>query len=131
MAHAALEFQFKAEYAYDMGMPQWLARIDHALRPLHIERLFLGRHKPFHFRVWYRDQLACYLREVLLEERSLARPYLERQGVKSMIEGHLRGVRNYTTEIHKVLTLELLHRTLLEDAFPMGTQAGHALAIAR
>ena len=130
MAHAALEFQFKAEYAYDMGMPQWLARIDHALRPLHMERLFLGRHKPFHFRVWYRDQLAGYLREVLLEERSLARPYLERHGVKTMVEAHLRGVRNYTTEIHKVLTLELLHRTLLEDAFPIGKQSAHALAVA-
>ena len=25
-----LEFLFKAEYAYDMGMPQWMARVDHA-----------------------------------------------------------------------------------------------------
>ena len=29
-----LEFLFKAEYAYDMGMPQWLARLDHAFSPL-------------------------------------------------------------------------------------------------
>lgn len=26
-----LEFTFKAEYAYDYGMPQWMARADHAL----------------------------------------------------------------------------------------------------
>ena len=50
-----LEFLFKAEYAYDMGMPQAVARVDHALSALHLERLFLGRHKVFHFRIWYRD----------------------------------------------------------------------------
>ena len=38
-----LEFTFKAEYAYDYGMPQAVARVDHALSVLHLERLFLGR----------------------------------------------------------------------------------------
>ena len=42
MHHAFLEL-FKAEYAYDMGMPQGLARIDHPLSALRLERLFLGR----------------------------------------------------------------------------------------
>ena len=46
-------FTFKAEYAYNHGMPQWMARIDHLLAPLHLERLFLGWHKYYHFRVWY------------------------------------------------------------------------------
>ena len=27
---------FKAEYAYDMGMPQWAARLDHVLSPLRL-----------------------------------------------------------------------------------------------
>src|SRR5208283_1696313 len=69
ISRGLLEFLFKAEYAYDMGMPQWLARLDHALSPLRPERFFLGRHKPFHFRVWYRDVLAAYLQEILLDER--------------------------------------------------------------
>jgi asparagine synthase (glutamine-hydrolysing) len=111
-----LEFLFKAEYAYDMGMPQSLARVDHALSRLHLERLFLGRHKLTHFRLWYRDVLAGYVREVLLDERSLRRPYLERKQLEAVVEGHVRGERNYTTEIHKVLTLELLHRLLLDGA---------------
>src|SRR5262249_25939233 len=59
-ARSFLEFTFRAEYAYDYGMPQWLARVDHALSPLHLERLFLGRHKFCHYRVWYRDTLAGY-----------------------------------------------------------------------
>jgi len=114
VARSLLEFQFKAEYAYDMGMPQWLAQIDHVLSPFHPERLFLGRHKPFHFRVWYRDTLAGYLQDVLLDERALSRPYIERKGLAAMVRGHVKGDRNYTTELHKVLTLELLHRLLLD-----------------
>lgn len=110
-----LELLFKAEYAYDMGMPQWLARLDHVLAPLRPERFFLGRHKPFHFRVWYRDVLAGYVREILLDPLSLSRPYIERKGLESMVAGHLKGNRNYTTELHKVLTLELLHRLFLDS----------------
>jgi asparagine synthase (glutamine-hydrolysing) len=110
-----LEFQFKAEYAYDMGMPQWMARTDHLLSGLRLERLFLGRHKISHFRTWYRDSLGSYLREMLLDERSLSRPYIERKGLEGIVRGHLKGNRNYTTEIHKVLTLELIHRLFLDN----------------
>lgn len=110
-----LEFQFKAEYAYDMGMPQWAARIDHVFSAFHLERLFLGRHKVFHFRTWYRDALAGYVREMLLDPRSLARPYIERKRLEEVVRGHLKGDRNYTAEIHKVLTLELLHRLFLDN----------------
>lgn len=112
--HAFLEFLFKAEYGYDVGMPQWVANIDHQLSVFQFQRLFLGRHKVFHFRVWYRDQLAGYLRETLLDPRSLGRPYLDRGSVEAMVEGHLKGNRNYTSEIHKVLTLELIHRLFFD-----------------
>lgn len=115
LSRAMLEFTFKAEYAYDYGMPQWLARIDHVLSPLHLERLFLGRHKFYHYRVWYRNALSNYVREMLLDSRTLSRPYLERTGVEAIVRGHLKGDRNYTTEIHKLLTLELLHRVFLDS----------------
>jgi len=108
--HAYLEFTFKAEYAYDYGMPQWVAQVDHAFAPFHLERVWLGRHKLFHFRYWYRTLLANYVREVLLDSRSLARPYLKRKSVERIVHGHLKGNRNYTTEIHRLLSLELLHR---------------------
>ena len=110
-----LEFTFKAEYAYDYGMPQFVARLDHLLAPFRLERLFLGRHKFYHFRVWYRDSLAKYLREVLLDPRTLSRPYLERKALENMVRGHLKGNRNYTSEIHKVLTLELIHRLFVDS----------------
>ena len=114
LAHGYLEFTFKAEYAYDYGMPQWLTRMDHVFSPMRFERLFLGRHKLLHFRVWYRDALAKYVREMLLDSRTLSRPYLQRKSVEEMVNAHTKGVRNHTTSIHKMLTLELLHRLFFD-----------------
>jgi asparagine synthase (glutamine-hydrolysing) len=108
------EFFTKAEYAYDYGMPQWLARIDHTLSPIHLERLFLGRHKFTHYRVWYREGLSRYVRDLLLDERSLSRPYIERRSVERIVQGHLTGERNYTSEIHALLTLEILHHLFVD-----------------
>jgi asparagine synthase (glutamine-hydrolysing) len=109
-----LEFTFKAEYAYDHGMPQWVARIDHLLSPFRLERLFLGRHKYYHFRVWYRDSLSKYVQEVLLDPRTLSRPFFDKKTIELIVKGHITGNRNYTSAIHQVLTLELLHRSVLD-----------------
>jgi len=114
--HLFQQFTFKAEYAYDYGMPQSLAKLDHVFAPLHLERLFLGRHKFHHFRVYYRDQLSRYVKDVLLDPRTRNRPYLQGRNLEQMVTGHLRGNRNYTLEIHKVLTTELIHRQLLENS---------------
>ena len=110
-----LEFLFKAEYAYDYGMPQWVAQVDHLFAPLHLEHLWLGRHKVFHFRVWYRDDLANYVREILLDQRSLARSYVNAATVRKIVQGHIKGNRNYTTEIHRLMTLELTHRLFIDS----------------
>lgn len=114
ITRAALQFSFKAEYAYDYGMPQWLASLDHMFRLLHFERMWIGRHKIFHFRPWYRDQLAQYVRDMLLDARSLARPYLNRDAVTNLVKRHLNGTRNYTIEINRLLTLELAHRLFID-----------------
>jgi asparagine synthase (glutamine-hydrolysing) len=115
LLRALLEFTFKAEYAYDYGMPQWLARTDHALAWLHLERLFLGRHKFAHFRVWYRDALSPYIQQMLLDPRTLSRPYIQRERVESIVNAHVKGTHNYTVEIHRLLTLELQHRLFLDQ----------------
>ena len=110
------EFFYKAEYAYDYGMPDWLVRSDRRLAGLHLERLFLGRHKFSHFRVWYRDALSKYVRHVLLDPSALSRAYIEPKAVELAVHGHIKGDRNCTTEISKLLTLELIHRLLLDTA---------------
>jgi asparagine synthase (glutamine-hydrolysing) len=114
--HLYQELTFRAEYTYDYGMPQWLARIDHLLAPLRLERLFLGRHKFYHFRVWYRDHLSQYVRDMLLDSRTLKRPYFCGRRLEEMVQGHVKGERNYTLEIHKALTSEIIQRRLIELA---------------
>jgi asparagine synthase (glutamine-hydrolysing) len=108
------EFTFKAEYAYDYGMPQWASRIDNFLSPFHVENLFLGRHKVSHFRVWYRNTLSEYVRAMLLDPKTLSRPYLDPQALEAVVNGHTKGGLNYTTAIHKLLTLELLQRLFFD-----------------
>jgi asparagine synthase (glutamine-hydrolysing) len=114
--HLLQEFTFKAEYAYDYGMPQWLARMDSVFRPFHFEKLWLGRHKFYHYRVWYRDHLANYLKSVLLDPRARNRPYLQNNALEKMVTRHTRGVGNYTSEIHRLLALELVQRQLIEQS---------------
>lgn len=115
ISRGMLEFSFKAEYAYDYGMPQPVAWVDHQLSWFHLERLFLGRHKFNHFRIWYRDALSAYVREMLLDAKTLSRPYLNRKAVEAIVHGHLKGNRNHTTEIHLLLSLELIHRLFLDS----------------
>lgn len=112
--HNYEQFTFKAEYAYDYGMPQWLVSFNRLVEPLHLEKLWLGRHKFAHFRVWYRNQLAAYVKSVLLDPRARTRPYLNGQELEKIVRDHTRGMGNYTTEIHWLLTTELVQRQLID-----------------
>lgn len=114
LAERYQEFTFKADYAYDYGMPHWLVNLDRILEPMRLETLFLGRHKYYHFRYSYRHQLAPYVKDVLLDARALARPYLNARRVEQMVHDHVTGRGNYTTEIHLLLTTELMQRQLIE-----------------
>jgi asparagine synthase (glutamine-hydrolysing) len=113
--HLLEEFTFKAEHAYDHGMPQWLARMDHNCAGLHLEKLFLGRHKFHHFRVYYRDELSSHVRDILLDPRTLSRPFMRKRALEDIVRGHAAGYRNYTLEIHRLLTIELVQRQLIEQ----------------
>lgn len=114
LRHQVQEFTFKAEYAYDYGMPHWLARLDNAFRAFHFERLFLGRHKFYHYRFWYRHEFAEYLKQVLLDPRSLARSYVNRSSLERIVLEHTSGRGNYTTDLHRLLTLELAQRQMID-----------------
>jgi asparagine synthase (glutamine-hydrolysing) len=108
------EFLAKAEYAYDYGMPNWLVKMDRYLSLFQLERLFLGRQKFCHFRKWYRHPLAKYVKDILLDQRSRSRPYVNGAVLEKMVHEHTKGLGNFTVEIHKLLSIELLHRTLID-----------------
>lgn len=108
------QFLFKADYCYKSGMPQWLERMHYLAGPFQPEKLIRGIHRFAHFRIWFRNELAPYLKEMLLDTRADLRPYLNKGILEKMVYRHQRGTWNYTDELEKVLTLELLHRLFID-----------------
>jgi asparagine synthase (glutamine-hydrolysing) len=115
IARAYYEFLFKMEYYAGHGMPTALAAIDRRLGPLSIEKLFLGKHKYYHLRQWFRDGLAGFVREMALDERTLKREYLSRTAFERAVRAHLAGAENHTHSISKILTLEFISRIFFKN----------------
>ena len=111
--HPGHHVSFKAEYAYDVGMPNVLARVDRALRRWHCERLVLGRHRFDHFRVWYRDTLAAHVKSSLIGADGALSVIGDRRVIEAAVTAHVQGRANYTREIHKLLTVQLIDRLLM------------------
>jgi len=98
------------------SLQHWVARMDSLLlSPLHINNLFLGLTDYRHYRIWFRDELSGYIKEVLLDDRTLNRPYWNRRFLEKAVNDHTRGYRNHLPEIRKALSIELIHRVLIED----------------
>jgi hypothetical protein len=51
---------------------------------------------------------------MLLDSRTLSRPYLNRGAVEAMVKQHLSGESTCTPVIHKLLNLEYIHRLFLD-----------------
>ena len=105
---------FKADYCYKSGMPQWLERIHAALGVFQPERFLVGIHRIAHPRVWIRKELASYIREIILDPQTLNRPFFNKKMVEHMVTGHIKGTRNYTDDIERILSCELACRLFID-----------------
>jgi len=104
----------RAEYACEHGDPRFVPVVDRAVLGRMLEKTFVGVHKFTHFSLWYRNELASYVREMLLDRRTLARPYLEPREVEEIVDRHVEGTGNYTPAIHKIITLEHMQRLFFD-----------------
>jgi asparagine synthase (glutamine-hydrolysing) len=86
--------------------------VERSLRHLHPERLFLGRHKFAHFRLWYREPLAPAVRELL---EGYDAPAFEPGATARIVSDHLSGRSNRTRELHQLLSLRLIESQLLNS----------------
>ena len=109
------DFLVKSEYAYLFMLPHWLSPLDKILSPLRPERLLAGRHQLGYHRLWFRDEFPEFIKDVLLDHKTMNRPFFNRKFIEEMALRHTRGAGNYTGEINKALTVELIHRQLVED----------------
>jgi asparagine synthase (glutamine-hydrolysing) len=107
-------FTIKADYTYFSALPHWLVRLDRRLASLHLDRSLFGSQKFEGYRLWFRDQLADYVQAILLDQRAVQRPCFDPKRLKYMVAAHVRGTGNYVQEINKALTVELVHRQLVE-----------------
>lgn len=118
VAEAASRFwnraTMRAEYACEMGDPRWVPAMDRRLLGRTLEKTFVGIHKFTHFSRWYREELADYVRAMLFDARTLSRPYLRAREVEAMVDRHVSGEANCIPAIHKILTLELIHRLWID-----------------
>lgn len=109
-------FTMRAEYACEHASPRWLANFDRHLLRGQLESRFVGRHKFTHFSLWYRGELANYVRGMLLDERTLSRWYVDRQRLEIAVRRHMAGEENLTPTIHQLLSLEYFHRMFIDAA---------------
>lgn len=105
---------FKADYTYLYAMPHWLTQVDTWLTALTGGKQFFGLQKFEYYRIWYRQELAGYVRDVLLDQRTMNRPYFDRKSLARMVQTHTQGSHNYTHELTKAMSLELTMRSLIE-----------------
>ncbi|HEY2856839.1 MAG TPA: asparagine synthase-related protein [Terracidiphilus sp.] len=104
----------RAEYACEHGDPRWVPALDRRLLGRTLEKTFVGIHKFTHYSLWYREELADYVRAMLFDPRTLSRPYLDRREVEALVDRHVSGEANSTPAIHKILTLEHIHRLWID-----------------
>jgi len=104
---------FKAEWYYNAGMPDKLARFDHNPIARQLEKLFLGSHKIEHYRLWFRDQLFDHIDAILSDSATSTRPYLDPKQYRQLVQAHRDRTANNLNEINKIITLELIQRSLL------------------
>jgi hypothetical protein len=97
------------------NLTHFFGRLDYLLiSPMHLDRLAMGFADFRRYRTWFRDQLASYLQDVLLNEKTLNRPYWNKENLAKIVNDHVHGRGTYLREIRKALQLELNHRILLE-----------------
>ena len=113
--HAYRRAVVKAEYVTSHGAPNWMAALSKHVPFL--QTTFLGRDKFQHFRLWTRTQLAPMLKDILSPStRSIVEPWFKPERVMAMVDEHIAGKANYTEELDKIVTVALIHDTLLGGA---------------
>ncbi|MEN6577168.1 MAG: hypothetical protein ABFD90_12560 [Phycisphaerales bacterium] len=98
------------------SMHHMVTRMDcRLLSPLHLDGLFLGYECYQHYNRWFRRELSPCVREILLDRTTLQRPYWDPAQLRKIVENHIEGRGRYLREIRKALTIELIHRVLVEN----------------
>jgi asparagine synthase (glutamine-hydrolysing) len=64
---------------------------------------------------WFRQKLAGFCRELLLDGRFGARGIFDEQAVSDMLEAHIRGTENFTRQLRALISLEIWFRLFIDQ----------------
>ncbi|GAB4413948.1 MAG: asparagine synthase (glutamine-hydrolyzing) [Anaerolineae bacterium] len=67
---------------------------------------------------WFRTDLRDYVREILLDSRTLERGYFREAALRTLIDEHLSGRRNHGHRLWLLLTFEWWHRLYIDPPRP-------------
>jgi asparagine synthase (glutamine-hydrolysing) len=111
---------FKLDYWHKEGLPDALRAFSAPLNALGGIGM-LGWHKFLAYRLWFMEPLAAYAHQVVTDPRTQRMPFWSTDGLMDLVPDHVAGRRNRLRELHAVLTLEAVQRTLLDaDAWTDG-----------
>jgi asparagine synthase (glutamine-hydrolysing) len=106
---------FKLDYWHKEGLPDALMPLDGMLGSFAALGL-LDLHKFLAYRKWLRHELAPYAAAVVADSRTRQLPYWDARQLPQLVQDHAAGRRNRLSDIHAVLTLEAVHRMLIDDS---------------
>ena len=64
---------------------------------------------------WFRNELAGFVRHVLMDDAALSRGYFRPDAVRTLIDEHVNGVFDHGYRLWALLMLELWHRTFIDE----------------
>jgi len=110
------EATFKLDYLNNEGLPHWLSPFDPMFARVASSLRIVGLHKYLHYRNWFRQELAGYVKSVVTDARTRRAPFWNLDFLEYMAREHIGGRKNYVLEINTVLTLEAVERLLFREA---------------
>jgi asparagine synthase (glutamine-hydrolysing) len=96
------------------AVPHKFVKMDPFMKATRLEKIFLGSSLLLSTRRWIKVELRTFFQEMLLDERTLSRPYLDPQFIKQLTLDHFGNTANYTREIGKIISLEMWHRLFVD-----------------
>jgi asparagine synthase (glutamine-hydrolysing) len=105
----------KMDKAYNWhAMPHLLTRLEPLWGQSWLQHMILGHNQFINYRLWLRNELQEFAKEILMDESTLSRPYFDRKFLMQMVRDHFNGRANYTNEIGAILSFEIWHRLFVD-----------------
>jgi len=102
---------FHSHYEYP-GITRYVDRLIQSTRAAD---LFLGFNEYTYYRLWLHGPLREYIREILLDPRTLRRGYFDPVFLEQAVNDHVRGRRCYAAVFGNLISFELWNRLFVDQ----------------